>query len=139
MIIMKLKKGSKKAKAWGAKMKRLRNKVSSPVKKRLKRRTSNMARRRTTRRRTARRTSLVSGGKLMNGYFKLPQFIQKALVGVALSEVSEQMAPKIVPYQNLAVAGAVGGLPGVAGAFLFNMIQGKGVTNATGVTGITFY
>ena len=138
---MKMKKGSKKAKAWGAKMKRLRNKVSSPVKRKLKkRRASNMVRRRTTRRRTARRSSsLVSGGKLMNGYFKLPQFIQKALVGVAVSEVSEQMAPKVVPYQNLAVAGAVGGLPGVAGAFLFNMIQGKGVTNATGVTGITFY
>jgi hypothetical protein len=136
---MKLKKGSKKAKAWGAKMKRLRNKVSNPITKKLKRRTSNMARRRTTRKRTARRSSsLVSGGKLMNGIFKVPVVFQKALLGLAVSEVSEQMAPQVVPYQNLAVAGAVGGLPGVAGAFLFNLIQGKGVTNTTG-TGITFY
>lgn len=98
-----------------------------------------MARKRTTKRRTTRRaSSLLSGGKLMNGIFKVPGVFQKALLGLAVSEVSEQMAPKVVPYQNLAIAGVVGGLPGVAGAFLFNMLQGKGVTNTTG-TGITFY
>lgn len=80
----------------------------------------------------------VSGGKLMNGFFPMKGVLNKVLVGIAASEISEQMAPKVIPYQNLAVAGVVGGLPAVAGAFAFNMLQGKGATNATN-TGITFY
>lgn len=96
-----------------------------------------MARRRSTRK-SYRRSSGLGSNKLMNGFFPVSGFIQKALVGAAASELSEAVAPKIIPYQNLAVAGAVGGVPGVAGAFLMNMLQGKGVTNSTN-TSITFY
>ena len=131
---MKLKKGSKKAKAWGRKMKRLRAGALTPKRKR-KRSSTMVKRKRVTRRRSS---SLLSGGKLMNGVFPAKGIISKMLAGLALSEISEQVAPKVVPYQNLIVAGAVGGLPGVAAAFGFNMLQGKGITNTQG-TGITFY
>jgi len=132
---MKLKKGSKKAKAWGRKMKRLRAGALTPKRKTRKRSSTMVKRKRVARRRSS---SLLSGGKLMNGVFPAKGIISKMLAGLALSEISEQVAPKIVPYQNLIVAGAVGGLPGVAAAFGFNMLQGKGVTNTSG-TGITFY
>lgn len=83
-------------------------------------------------------SSGMGGGKLMNGFFPTHGLLNKVLVGIAASEISESVAPKVIPYQNLAVAGIVGGLPGVAGAFAYNMLQGKGATNATN-TGITFY
>ena len=133
--MVKLKKGSAKAKAWGRRMKALRTKSVTRVKR--KRRVSTMARRKTrvTRRR---RASSSLNNKLMNGVFPMKGLISQALAGIAVSEVSEQVAPKVIPYQNLIGAGLVGGLPGVAGAFAFNMLQGKGVTNTQG-TGITFY
>lgn len=115
-------------------------KVSSlrkPHKSKRTRRVNIMARKRYSRK-SSRRSSGMGGGKLMHGFLGLPPMIQKALVGAAASEISEAVAPKVIPYQNLAVAGIVGGLPGVAGAFAMNMLQGKGVTNATN-TGITFY
>jgi len=83
-------------------------------------------------------SSGMGGGKLMNGFFPTHGLLNKVLVGIAASEISESVAPKVIPYQNLAVAGVVGGLPGIAGAFAMNMIQGKGVTNAQN-TGLTFY
>lgn len=115
-------------------------KVSSlkkPSRPKRTRRVNIMARKRYSRK-SIRRSSRMGGGKLMSGFIGLPPIFQKALVGAAASEISEAVAPKVIPYQNLAVAGIVGGLPGVAGAFAMNMLQGKGVTNATN-TAITFY
>ena len=92
-----------------------------------------MARRR-SRKSYSRKGSSMGGGKLMNGFFPTHGLLNKVLVGIAASEISESVAPKVIPYQNLAVAGIIGGLPGVAGAFAYNMLQEKGATNNTGIT-----
>lgn len=114
-------------------------KVSSLRKpKRSKRTRRGLIMARRSRKSYSRKGSSMGGGKLMNGFFPMHGMLNKVLVGIAASEISEQVAPKVIPYQNLAVAGIVGGLPAVAGAFAFNMLQGKGATNATN-TGITFY
>jgi hypothetical protein len=81
-------------------------------------------------------SSVMSGGKLMNGFFKPKGLIANALIGMAAAELSDSVAPQVVPYQNLAVAGVVGGLPGVAGAFIYNnVIQKKGGGSNTYATG----
>ena len=78
--------------------------------------------------RKSRSSGGMGGGKLMNGFFKPKGFLAAALIGAAAAEVSEAVAPQVIPYQNLAVAGIVGGLPGVVGSYALNMIQGKGTS-----------
>lgn len=131
-----MKKGSKAAKRWGAKMRRLR--LGATTKKvRVKRKRTrgvSMARRRTTRR-TSRRSGVLGGGKLMRGIFPIGGVLGLALAGVAAKTINDSVAPQVIPYQDKAAAFVVGGLPGVAGAFALDMLGKKGTTG----TSVAYY
>jgi len=132
-----MKKGSKAAKAWGAKMRRLRGKTKTvKVRKTKKKRGVLMARRRySTKRRVSRRSSSMGGGKLMRGFLPVKGILGLALAGIAAKTVNDAVAPQIIPYQDKVAAFTVGGIPAVAGAFALEMFGKKGnVSNS-----ITFY
>ena len=131
-----MKKGSKEAKAWGRKMKRLRGKTTTKRKvkyvyvKKKKRRASSMARRKTTRRTRRRATSPFS---------KLTKKKTLMYIGAA-SLFGGMIAPSIDPKIKAAAAGymsgagAVGAIGGyLAQPYISNMLGGI-LGGATGGT-----
>lgn len=71
----------------------------------------------------------------MTGFFRPRGILAAALLGVGASIIAQRVAPQVVPFQNLAVAGIVGGLPGVAGAYALQMFAGGGGTTG----GLTYF
>ena len=120
-----MKKGSKEAKAWGAKMRRLRGggkKRRKSTRKGQIRRTSRRAYegiKRKTRKSYKRRKS-SSGMKLP----KIPSVIKKVAVGVGAASLAGLavgfIAPQFAPIARPIAALAAGGIPGVAGELLLN-------------------
>lgn len=87
------------------------------------------------RRRTSKKSSSFGGGnKLMNGFIQPKGIIAKALLGIAVSELSDSFAPQMVPYQGAILAGIVGGVPAAAAAYGVNTLQGKNVKNVSSVS-----
>ena len=120
-----MKKGSKEAKAWGAKMRRLRGggkKRRKSTRKGQIRRTSRRAyeglKRKTRKSYKRRKTS--SGMKLP----KIPSVIKKVAVGVGAASLAGLavgfIAPQFAPIARPIAALAAGGIPGVAGELLLN-------------------
>ena len=120
-----MKKGSKEAKAWGAKMRRLRGggkKRRKSTRKGQIRRTSRRAyeglKRKT--RKSYKRWKSSSGMKLP----KIPSVIKKVAVGVGAASLAGLavgfIAPQFAPIARPIAALAAGGIPGVAGELLLN-------------------
>ena len=131
-----LKKGSKAAKAWGAKMRRLRG---SGTKR--KKSTRKGQRRKTARRayegikrkaKSYKRRNSSSGMKLP----KIPSVIKKVAIGVGAASLAGMavsiIAPQFAGIARPIAALAAGGIPGVAGELLIN--QGL-LGNITGMFG----
>jgi len=111
-----------------------KNKPSKPKRtrnKRTKRGVQFMAKRR---RSTKRSGNSFGGNKLMNGFIQPKGILAKALMGVAISEISDSFAPQMLPYQGVILAGIVGGIPAAAGAFGVNTLQGKNVSKTSNVS-----
>ena len=132
-----MKKGSKAAKAWGAKMRRLRGRGKSTKKSTRKgqiRRTSRRAyeglKRKT--RKSYKRNKSSSGMKMP----KIPSVIKKVAIGVGAASLAGMAVGLIAPqFSGIArpiAALAAGGIPGVAGELLIN--QGL-LGNITGMFG----
>ncbi len=132
-----MKKGSKAAKAWGAKMRRLRGGGSKRKKSTRKGQRRKTARRayegikRKTRKSYKRRKS-SSSMKLP----KIPSVIKKVAIGVGAASLAGMavsiVAPQFVPIARPIAALAAGGIAGVAGELLIN--QGL-LGNITGMLG----
>ena len=132
-----MKKGSKEAKAWGAKMRRLRGggkKRRKSTRKGQIRRTSRRAYegiKRKTRKSYKRRKS-SSGMKMP----KVPKLLTKVAIGVGAASLAGMAVGLIAPqFSGIArpiAALAAGGIPGVAGELLIN--QGL-LGNITGMFG----
>lgn len=106
--------------------------TSKPSKpKRIKRKRIQRGVQMAKRRRTSRKGSSFGGNKLMNGFIQPKGIIQKVLLGVAVSELSDSFAPQMIPYQGVVLAGLVGGVPAAAGAYGVNTLQGKNVKNVS--------
>jgi hypothetical protein len=132
-----MKKGSKAAKAWGAKMRRLRGggkKRKKSTRKGQIRRTSRRAyegiKRKT--RKSYKRKESSSGMKMP----KIPSVIKKVAIGVGAASLAGMAVGIIAPqFSGIArpiAALAAGGIPGVAGELLIN--QGL-LGNITGMFG----
>jgi len=131
-----LKKGSKAAKAWGAKMRRLRGSGTKRKKSTRKGGVRKTARRAYTKVKSARksykRRKSSSGMKMP----KIPSVIKKVAVGVGAASLAAMavsiVAPQFVGIARPIAALAAGGIPGVAGELLIN--QGL-LGNITGMFG----
>jgi len=135
-----MKKGSKAAMDWGAKMRRLRG--SGTRKKSAKRSTRKGQRRKTARRayegikrkarKSYKRRKSSSGMKMP----KIPSVIKKVAIGVGAASLAGMAVSIIAPqFSGIArpiAALAAGGIPGVAGELLLN--QGL-LGNITGMFG----
>lgn len=131
-----MKKGSKAAKAWGAKMRRLRG---SSKKRRKSTRKGQVRKTRAPRARRAymklksyKRKKSSSSMKLP----KVPTMIKKVAIGVGAASLAGMAVGMIAPqFSGIArpiAALAAGGIPGVAGELLLN--QGL-LSNITGMFG----
>ena len=131
-----MKKGSKAAKAWGAKMKRLRNKKSAPKKRKttkrstskrrkssIKRRISTKIKRSTNKRKPMAKkgiSSIVSSG-----------IVKKVALGLGGAALATTLISVIAPNSSIgkfagpAGAFALGGIEGVIGSFALNMVSGQ--------------
>jgi len=125
----KMKKGSKAAKAWGAKMKRLRKspaKRTRAVSRTPKRKTKRVGgirmarRRRTSIKRYARKSSNI----MSNGIIPTKGIIGNMVKGAGAAAISEKFVPNMIPYQNAVVGFAVGGIGGAAGALIKDLVGG---------------
>ena len=133
-----LKKGSKAAKAWGAKMRRLRGGGTKRKKSTRKGQVRKTARRAYTKvkssRKSYKRTKSSSGMKLP----KIPSVIKKVAVGVGAASLAGMavgiIAPQFTGIARPIAALAAGGIPGVAGELLLN--QGL-LQNITGMFGMS--
>jgi len=131
-----LKKGSKAAKAWGAKMRRLRGSGTKRKKSTRKGGVRKTARRAYTKVKSARksykRRKTSSSMKLP----KVPTVIKKVAVGVGAAALAGMavsiIAPQFAGIARPIAALAAGGIPGVAGELLIN--QGL-LGNITGMFG----
>jgi len=131
-----LKKGSKAAKAWGAKMRRLRGGGKKRRKSTRKGQVRKTARRAYTKVKSARksykRRKSSSGMKMP----KIPSVIKKVAIGVGAAALAGMAVSIIAPqFSGIArpiAALAAGGIPGVAGELLLN--QGM-LQNITGMFG----
>ena len=132
-----MKKGSKEAKAWGAKMRRLRGggkKRRKSTRKGQIRRTSRRAYEGLKRkaRKSYKRRKSSSSMKLP----KVPTVIKKVAIGVGAAALAGMavgvVAPQFVGIARPIAALAAGGIPGVAGELLIN--QGL-LSNITGMFG----
>ena len=131
-----MKKGSKAAKAWGAKMRRLRGSGTKRKKSTRKGQVRKTARRAYTKVKSARksykRNKSSSGMKLP----KVPTVIKKVAVGVGAAALAGMavsiIAPQFAGIARPIAALAAGGIPGVAGELLLN--QGL-LGNITGMFG----
>lgn len=107
-------------------------KKPSRIKRKVKRtRGVQMAKRR---RISKRRSSFGGSNKLMNGFITPKGIVAKALLGIAVSELSDSFAPQMIPYQGTILAGVVGGVPAAAAAYGVNTLQGKNVKNVSSIT-----
>lgn len=122
---MKLKKGSAAAKAWGAKMKRLRSGVVKRIKhrkvKHKRRRVFSMAKKR---RSSHRSSSGFGGNKLMKGLYQPKGIVASMLMGAGAATLAEKVLPNVIPMQNLAVGFVVGGVGGAAGVVARDALKG---------------
>jgi hypothetical protein len=131
-----LKKGSKAAKAWGAKMRRLRGGGKKRRKSTRKYQVRKTARRAYTKVKSARksykRRKSSSGMKMP----KIPSMIKKVAIGVGAASLAGMavgmIAPQFAGIARPIAALAAGGIPGVAGELLIN--QGL-LGNITGMFG----
>ena len=131
-----MKKGSKAAKAWGAKMRRLRGGGKKRRKSTRKYGVRKTARRAYTKVKSARksykRRKSSSGMKMP----KIPSVIKKVAIGVGAASLAGMavgiVAPQFVGIARPIAALAAGGIPGVAGELLIN--QGL-LGNITGMFG----
>ncbi len=144
-----LKKGSKAAKAWGAKMRRLRGsgrKRKKSTRKGQRRKTARRAYeglKRKTRKSYKRRKS-SSSMKMP----KMPSFIKKVAIGLGAATLASMavgvFAPQYVPIARPIAAYLGGGIPSVAGELIIdqgllgnitNMISGGASINDTRLAG----
>jgi hypothetical protein len=132
-----MKKGSKAAKAWGAKMRRLRNKTKSTTKKRKtvrkqvktkrkpavkKRKTTRLNKTKNKRKPMAKKgiSSIVSSG-----------IVKKVALGLGGAALATTLISVIAPNSQIgkfagpAGAFALGGIEGVIGSFALNMVAGQ--------------
>jgi len=131
-----LKKGSKAAKAWGAKMKRLRGGGKKRRKSTRKGQVRKTARRAYTKikskAKSYKRKKSSSGMKLP----KIPTVLKKVALGVGAASLAGiavgMIAPQYTGIVRPIAALAAGGIPGVAGELLLN--QGL-LQNITGMFG----
>jgi len=135
-----LKKGSKAAKAWGAKMRRLRGggtkRKKSTKKGQVRKTRAPKARRAYTKikskAKSYKRRKSSSGMKMP----KIPSVIKKVAIGVGAASLAGMavgiVAPQFVGIARPIAALAAGGIPGVAGELLIN--QGL-LGNITGMFG----
>ena len=131
-----MKKGSKAAKAWGAKMRRLRGgstKRKKSTRKGQRRKTARRAYEGIKRKaKSYKRRKTSSGMKLP----KVPSVIKKVAVGVGAAALAGMavsiVAPQFAGIARPIAALAAGGIPGVAGELLIN--QGL-LGNITGMFG----
>ena len=131
-----LKKGSKAAKAWGAKMKRLRGGSKKARKSTKKGQVRKTARRAYTKvkskAKSYKRRKTSSSMKLP----KVPTVIKKVALGVGAASLAGMavsiIAPQFAGIAHHIAALAAGGIPGVAGELLIN--QGL-LGNITGMFG----
>jgi hypothetical protein len=131
-----LKKGSKAAKAWGAKMRKLRGGSTKRRKSTRKGQVRKTARRAYTKvkskAKSYKRSKSSSGMKLP----KIPSVIKKVAIGVGAASLAGMavgiIAPQFVGIARPVAALAAGGIPGVAGELLLN--QGL-LQNITGMFG----
>ena len=131
-----LKKGSKAAKAWGAKMRRLRGGGTKRRKSTRRGQVRKTARRAYTKvkskAKSYKRRKSSSGMKLP----KIPSVIKKVAIGVGAASLAGMaigiIAPQFVGIARPVAALAAGGIPGVAGELLLN--QGL-LQNITGMFG----
>ena len=131
-----LKKGSKAAKAWGAKMRRLRGGGTKRRKSTRRGQVRKTARRAYTKikskAKSYKRRKSSSGMKLP----KIPSVIKKVAIGIGAASLAAMavsiVAPQFVPIARPIAALAAGGIPGVAGELLVN--QGL-LQNITGMFG----
>ena len=77
-------------------------------------------RRRTSVRKYARKTNNM----VNSGLIHPSGLLQKALLGAGASAIAEKFLPQVVPYQNVAVGFAVGGIGGAGGALIKDMVGG---------------
>jgi len=131
-----LKKGSKAAKAWGAKMRRLRGggtKRKKSTRKGQRRKTARRAYEGIKRKAKSYKRRKSSSGMKMP---KIPSMIKKVAIGVGAASLAGMAVGLIAPqFSGIArpiAALAAGGLPGVAGELLIN--QGL-LGNITGMFG----
>ena len=133
-----MKKGSKAAKAWGAKMRRLRGgskkRKKSTRKGQVRKTRAPRARRAYMKLKSYKRKKSSSGMKMP----KIPSVIKKVAVGVGAASLAAMavsiVAPQFVGIARPIAALAAGGIPGVAGELLIN--QGL-LGNITGMFGGT--
>ena len=126
-----MKKGSKEAKAWGAKMRRLRGSGGKRTTAYGRKKSTRKGQRRKTARRayeglkrktrkSYKRRKSSSGMKLP----KIPSVIKKVAVGVGAASLAGLavgfIAPQFAPIARPIAALAAGGIPGVAGELLLN-------------------
>jgi len=131
-----LKKGSKAAKAWGAKMRRLRGsgtkRKKSTRKGQVRKTRAPKARRAYMKLKSYKRKKSSSGMKMP----KVPTVIKKVAIGVGAASLAAMavsiVAPQFVGIARPIAALAAGGIPGVAGELLLN--QGL-LGNITGMFG----
>ena len=131
-----MKKGSKAAKAWGAKMRRLRGGGSKRKKSTRRGQVRKTARRAYTglkrKAKSYKRRKSSSGMKLP----KVPTVIKKVAIGVGAAALAGMavsiVAPQFAGIARPIAALAAGGIPGVAGELLIN--QGL-LGNITGIFG----
>lgn len=122
---MKLKKGSKAAKAWGARMKRLRTGVSKTFKIRKRKRRRTRGVQMVRHRKSSRRSSSGFGGKgIMKGLYTPKGIVASMLIGAGAATLAEKVLPNVIPMQNLAVGFVVGGVGGVAGVVARDALKG---------------
>lgn len=132
---MKLRKGSAAAKAWGAKMRRLRTGITKKVKRRKSAKVkrsrggSKMAKKRGFKRRAA--GGILGGGSMMNGIIKPRGMLQSALIGIGAAATARQFI-NVHPLQDEAIGFATGGVIGAASVFITKNAT-KLIGNVSGV------
>lgn len=103
---------------------------SRKLKRKTKRRVSTMPRRY---KRRARRTAggLIGRGSIMSGIVKPKGLLAAMVIGVGAASIAEQTGiTNAIPFGKYLVAGATGGVGGLAGVFVKDMISG-GIGTAT--------
>jgi len=131
-----LKKGSKAAKAWGAKMRRLRGSGTKKKKSTRKGQVRKTARRAYTKVKSKAKSYKRKKSSSSMKMPKIPSVIKKVAIGVGAASLAGMavgmIAPQFAGIARPIAALAAGGIPGVAGELLIN--QGL-LGNITGMFG----